>query len=132
MFILPYTHKYTNHNNIQINNIKFLTVGGKSLWEENNSLNIDKDILNPNDIYRKIPGKIIKYDKNLYLYEIDLNKTNINDFYKWEEIDIENNNIFCWKTYYYIMDNNKLSWLNIPETEIISNYYIKDIIKKIL
>ena len=59
MFIVPFIHNVVNHNNIKIHNIKLLTIGSKYLWEEDNNLDIDTDILNPNDIYRK--NNIIKF-----------------------------------------------------------------------
>ena len=104
------------------------------MWEEENTLDIDRDILNPNDIYRK--GKIIdihtKTNTCIKLCEVDTNKTNISDFYKWEEIDINDSDTFCWKTYIQIMDINQHSWLNIPDNEKLSNYFLKDIIQAIL
>ena len=127
MFIVPFIHNTVQQNNINVNIIKILTIGGLYLWEENDTLDIDKDVLNVNDIYRK--GDIHKINNSIYLFEIDTVKTNINDFYNWEEIDINNHDIFCWKTYTYIT-NNKDIWLEIPETEKLSNYMVKDIIKK--
>jgi hypothetical protein len=130
MLILPYTHSIVNNNNLDVNIIRILTIGGKTLWEENNSLHIDNDILNSNDIYRKsIP---IKFDNNLYLCEIDIEKTNISEFYKWEEISINDNDTFCWKTYYYFTGSNKISWLDIPDSERLSNYKVKDLIRVIV
>lgn len=130
MLILPYIHSIVNINNLDINIIKVLTISGKTLWEEKSSLHIDNDILNPNDIYQKsVP---IKFDKNLYLCEVDDKKTNISDFYKWEEIELSDNETFCWKTYYYFTDNNKLSWLEVPDSEKIGNYKVKDLIKMIV
>jgi hypothetical protein len=130
MFILPFIHKVINQPSFDINIIKFFTVGGDSIWEEENSLHIDKDILNPNDIYRK--GKPIKIDANLKLYEVDLTKTNVSDFYKWEEIDINDKDIFCWKTYYILTGKTNISWLDISEDEKIGNYKLKDLVNSIV
>ena len=38
---------------LMLMSIKLLTIGGQIIWEEENTLHIDNDILNPNDIYRK-------------------------------------------------------------------------------
>jgi hypothetical protein len=108
MLIVPYIHKVTNQNNINIHSIRILTIGGKQIWEEKDSLNIDKDILNPNDIYRK--NDIIKIDKKLILCEVDMEKTNINDIYKWSEIDINDNETFCWRDYIYFIGNDNENW----------------------
>jgi hypothetical protein len=130
MFIVPFTHSVINNNNFEVNVIKLLTIGGKQLWEEKTSLHIDNDILNPSDIYRKSP--IIKYDKNLQLCEVDIEKTNISDFYKWDEVDINDTETFCWKTFYYFTGSNRLSWLDVPDNEKIGKYNIGDLIKTIV
>jgi hypothetical protein len=130
MLILPFTHNIHNTNNLNVNTIKFFTIGGKLIWEEENSLHIDKDILNPNDIYRK--SKPIKFDKKLKLCEVNDIKTNISDFYKWEEINLEDSDTFCWKTYYYFTGTDNMCWLNIPETEKIGDYKVKDLIQTII
>ena len=130
MLIVPYIHKVTNQNNINIHSIRILTIGGKQIWEEKDSLNIDKDILNPNDIYRK--NDIIKIDKKLILCEVDMEKTNINDIYKWSEIDINDNETFCWRDYIYFIGNDNENWLNIPKNEKLGDVNINKIISSII
>lgn len=134
MFIVPYTHNIITQtqNNIHVNihTIKILTIGGKQLWEENNKLDIDNDILIPNDIHRK--GNIIKLGKNIKLCEVDSYKTNINDYFKWDEININDNDTFCWRTYIQIIDNNNYNWLNIPEAEKFDKILLRDIINAII
>jgi hypothetical protein len=130
MFIVPFIHNIVDQATIKINVIKILTIGGKILWEEKNSLDIDKDILNPNDIYKK--NKIIKYDKVTQLCEVDITKTNISDFYKWDEIDINDNETFCWRSYIYLTGVDGIIWLNIPETEKLGKYLVKDLIMAII
>jgi hypothetical protein len=130
MFIVPFTHNIVDNNNFEINVIKILTIGGQQLWEEKTPLHIDDDILNPNDIYRKSP--VIKFNKTLQLCEVDTEKTHISDFYKWEELAIDDNETFCWKTYYYFTSSNKVSWLEAPDNEKIGKYSIRDLIKTIL
>ncbi len=130
MFILPFIHKVNSQPSFDVNIIKFFTIGGVNIWEEEKGLRIDKDILNPNDIYRK--GKPIKIDENLKLYEVDLTKTNVSEFYKWEEIDINDKDIFCWKTYYILTGKDKNSWLDIPEGDRIGKYKLKDLVRAIV
>jgi hypothetical protein len=131
MIILPFIHKVINNNNtFKVNVIKFLTIGGYTLWEEKSLLSIDNDILNPNEIYRK--NDIIKFDKNLYLCEIDTDKTKISDFYKWEELSLNDRDTFCWKTFYYFIGNDKVCWLESPLSEKLGKYSIKDLINKIV
>lgn len=117
MFIIPFTHlksTITQHN-IDINRFTILTLGGKHLWTENDSLDLINDILHPNGIF--LTKSPIKY-KNYYLCEVDILKTDLNDFYKWEEIELKDEECFCWRTFYTFGNGLDLcSWLPIPENE---------------
>lgn len=130
MLILPFIHNVVNQNSIQVHTIKVLTIGGRKIWEEDNSLNIDKDILNPNDIYRK--GMPIIFDKQLQMYEVNTEKTKIDDFYKWDEIPFEDTETFCWIVYAYISGNGSANWLDIPASEMLEKYKVKELIAKII
>ena len=130
MLILPFIHNVIDQNSIQIHTIKVLTIGGHKIWEEDNSLNLDKDILNPNDIYRK--GTTIKFDKQLQICEVNSEKTKISDFYKWDEINIEDTETFCWRTYVYLTGNSSANWLDIPVSEILGKYSVRDLVAKII
>jgi len=130
MFIVPFIHKVVTQNNLQINVFKVLTIGGSELWEEENGLNIDKDILNPNDIYRG--KKLIKLNKHINLCEVDVEKTKIDDFYMWQDIEFENKETFCWRTFMYLTDLAGSNWLEIPETEKLGNVTVRDLIKVII
>jgi len=130
MLIIPFIHNVVDQNSIQIHTIKVLTIGGRGIWEEDNSLNLDKDILNPNDIYRK--GTTIKFDKQLQICEVNSEKTKITDFYKWDEIPFEDTETFCWRTYVYLSGNGSANWLDIPASEILGKYKIRDLIAKII
>jgi hypothetical protein len=130
MLILPFIHNIVDNSTLKVNTIKFLIIGSQNLWEEKNSLHIDNDILNPNDIYRK--STPIKFDKILQLCEVNTEKTNIGEFYKWEEVLLDDKETFCWKSYYYFSGNDDISWLNIPETEKIGNYKVKELIRAIV
>ena len=130
MLIVPYIHKITHEKNMDVHNIKILTISGKELWEEPNTNNIDSEILNPNDIY--CTNNTIKIDQNTYLCEVDIDKTNINDLYKWKEIDMNDTTTFCWKDYAYFMGKNDESWLNIPRDEYIHNISLETLILSII
>ena len=129
MLILPFIHNVINSNNIQVNIIKVLTIGGNTLWEEDSSLHIDDDILHPNDIYRK--EEPIMYDNNLQMCEVDANKTNISGMYNWNECELNDSTIFCWRTFYYFT-NNTACWLETPDNERLGNYSIKKLIDTII
>jgi hypothetical protein len=131
MLILPFIHSVISNNtnsNFKVNVIKVLTIGGYTIWEEDNSLHIDNDILNPNDIYRK--GASIKYD-NIQLCEVDTNKTNLSEMYNWNECGLDDSTTFCWRTFYYFT-NNKICWLETPNNEQIGKYTIKELIDTII
>jgi len=136
MLIIPFIHIITNEKNMNVHNIRILTIGGKYVWEESGweesgweesgreeSGNIN-DILNQNNIY----CTNIKIFDNIYLCKVDTKKTNINDMYKWNEIDINDNETFCWKDYIYFVGKNNECWLNLPKGEKIGDIDINKII----
>jgi len=110
MFILPYIHKKTTINTITVNSYTILTIGGKELWQEDS--NHIKQIIEENDIYT---DSIIKKD-NIYICKVNQEKTNISDFYKWNEIT---DSKFCWRTLYTFGENQL--WLPHPH-ETMSGY----------
>ena len=125
MLIVPFIHKITVEKDMNIHNIRILTIGGKYLWNETGSKkNIESKYLNHNDIYCNNIGKI----DNMYLCKVDTEKTNITDLYKWNEIDINDNDKFCWRDYIYIIGKNKECWLNLPKNEKIDTININKII----
>jgi hypothetical protein len=132
MFIIPYIISRKDNINTCVYNIQILTIGGKELWEESNNLDIKSDILGPNGLYYKNISADALKGMNTYLCEIDRGQTNLNDFYKWKELSLNDNDTFCWKTFIYITDNNGNIWLPIPSNEKISNFKIQDIIHVIL
>lgn len=91
--------------------IHVLTIGGAVLWKENSSLSLENDILHPNGIY--LENKPIKW-KDAYFCKVDTTKTEMNDFYQWNEIPKESD-MFCWRTFYTFGDKHVCdSWLPIP------------------
>ena len=130
MFIIPFCHKVTYEKNINIHCIQLLTIGGTTLWEEDEHLDMDRDILESNDIYRK--GDTIQLPGNVVLCEIDIEKTNVQDFYKWSDLSVEDHTTFCWKTYYYLLGEKKECWLHTPCQEIIGNYSVESILQSII
>jgi hypothetical protein len=120
MLIVPFIHKITEEKDMNIHNIKILTIGGKYLWEESEE---PTRILHSNNIYSK---HIVHYD-NTYLCEVDLEKTDMNDMYHWNELDINDNETFCWRNYIYFSGKNKECWLQYPKSEKMG-----DIINKII
>jgi len=113
MIIVPFIHKVTNEKDMNIHSIRILTIGGKNLWEE--SKGSVKKLLQSNGIYSK---KTKKKD-NVYLCEVDTIKTDIHDIYKWSELDINDNETFCWRDYAFFKGTNNECWLQYPKNEMI-------------
>ena len=99
---------------------QLLTIGGTALWSESDDLRIIEDILEPN-------GIILKEAPFLYngiqFCPVDTEKTTMNDFYKWEEISKEDQETFCWRTFYVLgQEGHYRSWLPIPKQEKLGPY----------
>lgn len=120
------------HNNMYVNVIKILTIGGRYLWEEEDSLDIYQDVLEPNGIFIKSNTYNHSLLPNYYLCEVDTDKTVLTDFYKCEELPVTDEETFCWKTYTQLTDINKNIWLPVPDTVTLSNYKVSSIIGAIL
>jgi hypothetical protein len=132
MFIIPYIYKIKTQNNIKSHIIQILTIGGNELWEEASSLDIQTDILIPNSLYSTSTPFTQLKGQNIYMCEIDTDKTTLSDFYNWNEINISDSDTFCWRTFMYITDLNNNIWLPIPKSEKLSNFRIKDLIDAVL
>lgn len=132
MFIIPFTHVIKKENNIIIHVIKLLCIGGRDLWEEFDTNNIAKDILEPNSLFCTTTPFINLKGQDIFICEIDGTKTTMSDFYNWEEISLDDNETFCWKKIIHITDTNQNTWLPIPDSEKMSNFKVKDIIQAIL
>lgn len=110
---------------------QILTVGGKELWVEDDSLDIENDILVPNGIYLCSPPTPLQ-QQGIFLCNVDTVKTNIADFYKWEEIQPNDSETFCWRTCYSFGEkNNYCNWLPIPINEYIGKYTHKELLHMI-
>jgi len=118
--IIPFIHKVTCEKDMNIHNIRILTIGGKKLWEECGDI---EEILNINNIY----GNIKTID-DIYLCEVDIEKTDIHDIYKWSEIDINDTETFCWRDYVYFIGKNKEYWLS-PQNEKLGDLAIDKILE---
>jgi len=122
MIIIPFIHKVTCEKDMNIHNIRILTIGGKKVWEEYGNI---EEILNLNKIY----GNIEIID-DIYLCEVNIEKTDIHDIYKWSEIDINDTETFCWRDYVYFIGKNKEFWLS-PQHEKVGDLRIDKLLELI-
>jgi len=128
MIIIPFTHGTKTLSNMTIHVFRILTIGGTALWKEDDSLDLHKDILHPNGIY--LDGKPILWN-NAHLCQVDMTKTDMNDFYQWAEVP-KNSDLFCWKTYYTFGNKNShCGWMEIPKQERLEPYSCQDVLEGI-
>ena len=128
MFIVPFTHKSKLLNNIHVTTFQILTIGGSALWNETSSN--PTELLHSNGIY--VLSKPVKI-KDLYLCHVDTTKTQMSDFYKWNEISIDDQDTFCWRTFYaFGKEDGYHSWLPLPEQPTFGKYKYKDMFDMIL
>lgn len=117
MFIIPYVETTTEINNIHITIYHVLMIGGTRLWKEDTATatatDIEDHILRPNDIYLSLRPHITE----LYaLCRVDTTKTQMEDYYTWEEMSADDEETFCWRTFYMI----DKKWLSVTDESDIT------------
>lgn len=132
MFIVPYIHNKQSIDTFTVHTIQILCEAGVNLWEEDDSINIMEDILLENELFihnNTHPVKKLINNNAVYFCKIDTNRTDITNFYKWNEIDIKDN-IICWRTIFDI-DNAHEKWIETASVSMnnIRLEYILDAIK---
>jgi len=115
MFIIPYVETTTEINTIHVTIYRILMIGGTRLWQEDISSNIEDRILHPNDIY--LTGAPYISASNVALCRVDTKKTRMDDYYMWEDLGENDDNTFCWRTFYMI-DKKWLSITDDKDTDI--------------
>jgi hypothetical protein len=132
MFIIPFIHNKKTEKTMNIDIVQILCIGGKGIWEESDDLNIDTDILLPNEIFtEKIIQKEIKSNQ-VYFCKVDTTRTKRNEFYNWDDISLNDNETFVWRTFYNIKANDENTWLRIPKSEKIGNFRISSLLNEIV
>ena len=107
---------------------QILTIGGTTVWKEDLTASLEKDILHPNGIYLDKP--VTKW-KDVMLCSVDSKKTDMNDFYQWSEVEKESDT-FCWRTFYTFGDKTQTrvsyhSWLPVPSQERLEPYLCEEV-----
>jgi len=138
MFILPYHSSSRTFQAIHITTFHCLTLGGALLWKEDDSLDVVRDILEPNGIY--LSSSPVKVNDIVYC-QVDTTRTNLADQYQWEDISLTDRQTFCWRTYYLMgkgtdtdadtdadADNSKTNWLPFPAEERLEPYSLQEVI----
>jgi hypothetical protein len=115
MFIIPFIGKRTTNNNMIVTSFSIFTVGGTQLWQESDTFTVS-EILGANDIFVSDPPI---FKNGAYFCKVDTKKTNMADFYKWEEIAPESDETFCWRTFYLFgSTQDHSSWLPLQDKRL--------------
>lgn len=136
MFILPYHSSSRTFQAIHITTFHCLTLGGALLWKEDDSLDVVRDIVEPNGIYLASPPVRVK---DIVFCEVDTKRTNLADQYQWEEIPLTDRQTFCWRTYYLMgkdmgtdigkdIGKDNTNWLPLPAEERLEPYSLQEVV----
>jgi hypothetical protein len=126
MFILPYHSSSRTFQAIHITTFHCLTLGGALLWKEDDSLDVVRDIIEPNGIYLSSPPVKVN---DIVFCQVDTTRTNLADQYQWEEIPLTDRQTFCWRTYYLMgTDTCNTNWLPLPAEERLEPYSLQEVI----
>ena len=118
MFILPYLYSTLPLPAVFLHRIRILTWGGTELWQEENTLRLREDILEPNEL----PLVSHHLYKNVHLCLLDETQLNLSEYYDWEEIHPSVSSVsfvpsdppvFCWRTF-YVMEPRSPSTASSP------------------
>jgi len=131
MFILPFYYRTVVSHSVSLYQIVLLTLAGKHLWSEEDTLRICEDILTPNGLVMKRPpfrqGDIV-------FCEVDVTKMDMADFYQWDELEEleldDGSSPFCWRTFYRV--GSAIEGLPPPSTERLEPYACKEVLDQIL
>lgn len=131
MFILPYQSTSYVFQGIRVQTIRYLTVGGRFLWREDDSLDVLRDILEPNGIYLASPPVWVK---DTVFCQVDHTRTKLSDLYQWEEIPLTDRDTFCWRTYYLMAkettQGTTADWLPVPVRERLEPYSLQEVMDR--
>ena len=129
MFILPYW-KSVDDNWMHIH--LFLSEGGRTLWQVDDALKPAqiKATLKKNDLIAI--GTPLKQN-GIYFVEIDTVKTNLTEFFSWDEIDPVNGSEDCWRQLHVPVELStckvfqEIYWKStaLPEVESVYAFFSK-------
>ena len=97
----------------------FLSCAGKRLWRtETNEILTEKQIL---DEYCEPNGFVVEHiwmdsKKQTAYLQIDPKKTNLSDFYTWDEAITKLGKPECWRSFYFIQDKEGTEWWSTKDS----------------
>lgn len=125
MIVAPFTYTtFQTEKGINIHRIQLLCQGGSQPWVE--EAQPIKDVLEPNGIYSKQTTEIkLPNNQNCVLALVDTKKTDMSSMYTWHELDINDEENLCWRTFTFGTSGQTL-WLPFPNdkcSQIIEAIY---------
>ena len=102
-----------------------LTLSGTALWKEEDSLDIIKEVLEPNGLF--LSADPILYN-GIYYCPVDTIRTDTSDDYHWEEIEPTQGGQFCWRTFYQCEPYR----LSPPASERLEPFSCREIIDSLM
>lgn len=116
MYLVPYIHTKIKCGDVFLHSLQvFLADGGNSFWKTEESAptleTIRKEYCEENGIY----VKKIQVAKQFAFCEVDGQRTNLNDFYKWNETKQE-----CWRMFSFFVDTEG----KLVSRETLESFYL--------
>ena len=124
MLILPFIHNRTVLPTITLSALQLLLIGRNTVWSEEDGMDLYEDILHPNGVYLSSPPIQLG---DTWLCPVDIHKTNLSDFYKWEELVNPDESTFSWRTVYLTTGSSN----TFPPIETLGPHTYKEILKAI-
>ena len=117
MIIVPFVYKPKEiSKQLTSHTFHVLCEGGTKLWKE--SFQSIENVLAPNDLYEKSIKPYNSSGELYHLVEIDTKKTDLKSMFTWDEIDSNDTDTLCWRTFHIFTNKDNSVWLQFPKTPI--------------
>lgn len=114
MKLVPFilAKKKVNHFTITLIDV-FLSHAGKSVWKTEESGLVSLSVIleeycEPNGIF--VEENYIDKQKQIAYLKVNAKKTNLSEFYTWEESLGNPSKPECWRRFYFIQDAENTNW----------------------
>lgn len=116
MKLVPFILKESSVPKLKVYKMSvFLAYGGQSILEIDNDCSVE-EYLESNGLFVE---KTLQKGDIIYC-KIDTKKTNLSDFYTWQEIQEDpSKKLFeCWRSYYYFFDSSNAEWWSAKDLHL--------------
>lgn len=130
MYILPYVleEQKASQSEFKIQTLwLFLAQKGLVLWETDENIPltedfVQKEYLIPNGFF----GIIREFSKNICLFEVDITKTKIQDFYMWFD-KAATAETTVWRPFFQITGKERYQWEDEAKKHSLGDLTVQDI-----